>query len=120
MSGETFVDQLATASAEAKQVLGEIRSELREVRRERKALADDLEAAKAAVAKVVHESIDAEVAKGLAEYQGTIKAAMDAAVAKVKAEIDGLFNTYMTGNKQGRAADGLDLRRVTPPRGDTP
>jgi hypothetical protein len=114
MAEGTFVDQLAQASKDAKDILGEIRSELREVRRQRQALADDLVAAKAAVAEVVHQAIDAEVAKGLAEYGDTVKAAMDSAVAKVKVEIDGLFNTYMTGNKHGRAADGLDLRRPLP------
>lgn len=114
---ETFVDQLAAASAEAKQVLGEVRSELREVRRERKALASDLEAARAAVADVVRAEISDEVRRHMDDLVPKIKESQEAAMAKATRRIEEIYNLALTGNKQGRSADGFDLRNLGRDRG---
>jgi hypothetical protein len=108
--GPTFVDQLAAASVEAREVLAELRFEVAEAKRQRKALGNAINAAKEAVSKVVQEDISAECSRQLGELNTETRKAIDQATAKIMREFDGLYNTLMTGNKQGRSKDGLDLR----------
>lgn len=103
----TFVDQLAAASVEAKEVLAELRSEVAEARRQRKALGNAINAAKESVSKTIAEDIKGECSRQLGELGTETRKAIDQATAKIMREFDGLFKTLMTGNKQGR---GLDLR----------
>lgn len=108
--GEAWVDridELAAAATDAREVLGELRSELREARR---FLREFREATEREVDKAMSDRVDAAVRAGLDEYAATVKRAMSEAVEKVNVEFDKLFNTYMRGRARGHAVDGGDLR----------
>lgn len=102
----SLVDQLGDASQQARDTLAEVRSELKEARRVIRELKQERDVE---VKKAVDEQIEAAVKRGLEEYQGTVKKAMDNAVRHVQTEFEKLFNTYMTGRPSGHGHDG-DLR----------
>lgn len=105
MSGADFgslVDQLGAASLDGRDVIRDLRSELKEARR---VIRELREARDVEVDRVMRERVEQAVESGLAEYRETIKVAMDEAVAKVDREFERLFLTYMRGRKGDRAAD---------------
>jgi F0F1-type ATP synthase membrane subunit b/b' len=110
--GPTFVDQLLAASAEAKDVLSELRSELAEVRRQRKALGRALNAAQEAVRKAIEQEIESEVERQVGELSIETRRAMDNATTKILKEFEGLHNLILAGNRQGNPKDGDDLRSL--------
>jgi|SRR5215471_6113657 len=99
--------QLDAAMAEARQLLADLRSEVKEARRVlRDARRDCTEGA-------VQAAIEAAVERGLAEYNDTVKRAMDDAVAKVGREFDKLAATYIgKGGKQGPTLPEVAERAV--------
>lgn len=103
-----FVDQLHEAAAGAREVLGELRSELREVRRERKALAEEREAAEAMVRRAVEDEIAVAVRTELEKLGPKLKKLSEDLYARLTRESQKLLNLAMYGNEQGRGTSVLD------------
>lgn len=108
---ETFVDQLAAASTEAKEVLRDIRFERAQLEKERKALDKAFTDAKANVETWVVDTINTAVSEGLAEMGKETKAAMDRSVDKVGREFDKLCNLLLRGVERPgmKGDDGFDI-----------
>jgi len=108
----TLVDELAAAAMDAREALREVRSELREARR----VITDLQAERAETEAMIRRTVDDElgqlVTEQLAEFNASVRKAMDTATDKVVREFDGLRNILMTGNRRGRTAAGLDIAGV--------
>ena len=106
--GPDFVDQLHEAAAAAREILGELRSELREVRRERKALEDERAAAEAMVRRAVHDEIVAALKAEMDDLGPKLKSLSDDLYARISRESQKLLNLAMYGNEQGRGPSVLD------------
>lgn len=114
MKGDEWVDrieELSAAATDARAVLADLRSELKEGRR---FLREFRETVQREADKAMEDRIGAAVQKGLDDYAATVKNAMSEAVAKVQREFDKLFETYMRGRPRGEPADGTDLRDLRP------
>ncbi len=104
----SLIDQLGAASMEAREVITELRSELKEARRVQREFHQEVERA---LAVAVDERIAAEVAKGLDAYGETLRKAMSDAVDKVGREFDKLAKIYIEGRKGEPTLPDLAKRR---------
>jgi hypothetical protein len=103
--------QLEAATAQAREVLGELRSELKEVRRVRR----ELDAAVVEVEERIRKRIDEEfgdlVKEGLDGYADSLRTYTDDAYQRCAREMQKMANRCMYGNEQGRGPTIFELIR---------
>lgn len=113
---QDFVERLTNVCKEAKQLLSEIRSEEKEMRRLIHLARQTAELMDDALATLAKKRIREEVELQLVEFGEQTKQAMQASVQHVNEQFDRLANILMTGNSRGRPDIAATVSRINKAR----
>jgi len=103
-----FVDQLGAASIEAKEVLAELRSELKEARRVRRELE---EAAEKVVQSLIDEAVRDRLGPEIDRMATQVQQHVHITKETVTQTINEAVNTCVFGNKQGHGVNIFEALR---------
>lgn len=108
---ESEIERFNTARDEARQATVEAHAATKDIHRAIRELRDVIAESKVAVENYTTECLEGRIAatveRGLDDYRGTVKAAMDSAVEKVIAEINSLYDAAFGNPKGGERMDDI-------------
>lgn len=108
---DEIADRLETATADARDLLGELRSELKEARRVRRDLDQAVEDIRPRLESMVAEQMAPIVRDGMEQYGAVVRRITAQAYDDVAGEMQKMANVAMYGNAQGRGTNIFDELR---------